>query len=328
MRSAVKSQATDWTTRRALRLGTRIVVPIALVTWLLAFQVSLTPDLVFLCLVILFVAYGNGWEFIRRFSPFVGLLATYDALRGVVPYVSKHVHYTLMYDFDRWLGFGTIPTIRLQHALNAGPLHWYDRFFFGLYTVHFLTPVLLGILIWRLRDASYWRYMWSFVVLSYGAFLTYLAFPAAPPWMASRDHYIPYVEPVQHHIWNNLSVHSVPNLYEMFGPNQVAAVPSLHSAYPTLIALFVFELFGRRWGLLAMIYPISMWIGVMYLGEHYLFDVLAGALYAVISFVLVKWLVGRWDARRDRRRMRTLELPDTPAALSERRQVSMEGSTR
>src|SRR4051812_31607206 len=179
-----KQRITNRPTGHGLRFWIRLAVPTALVAGIAFFRVFLTPDLVFACLLVIFVAYGNGWEFLRRFSPFLALLASYDALRGLVPYVSKHVHYTQMIAFDRWLGFGEIPTVRLQHAWHAESLHWYDKFFFVLYLMQFVSPVLIGILIWRLRDAAYWRYMWSFVAVSYAAFVTYAVFPAAPPWLA------------------------------------------------------------------------------------------------------------------------------------------------
>jgi len=222
-------------TGRNVWFWARLSVPVAMVLVIGIERIFLEPDLIFLALLIVFVCYGSGLEFIKRFSPFVALLATYDALRGLVPLVSKHVHYTEMADFDRWIGLGQLPTIRLQHALPAGHLRWYDLCFFGLYLMHFVMPVLIGVLVWRLREPAYWRYMWSFVVVSYAAFLTYAAFPAAPPWMASRDHVIPMVRPISDQLWADLAFHSVPNLYEKFAPNQVAAVPSLHSAYPMLV---------------------------------------------------------------------------------------------
>jgi len=97
-------------------------------------------------------------------------------------------------------------------------------------------------------------------------------------------------------------VHNFPTLYEKFAPNQVAAVPSLHSAYPTLVALFIRQLYGARWGAVAFLYPISVWIGVVYMGEHYVFDVIFGAAYAVAAFYGVSALMRVWKRWRVQRR--------------------------
>ena len=87
-------------------------------------------------------------------------------------------------------------------------------------------------------------------------------------------------------------------------------MPSLHSAYPLLVALFIGKLFGRRWGAVAMLYPISVWFGVVYLGEHYVFDVIAGAIHALGAFLLVNRLMDARDARLAIRR----RLPDDRTA--------------
>jgi len=308
-----KRSVARWATRRGRMFWVRLSVPVALLVTITVGRVFLTTDLVFVVLLIVFVTYGSGLEFLKRFSPFVALLVSYDALRGLVPHVSKHVHYTEMVTFDRWLGLGELPTAWLQRSLHAGTLHWYDAVFFGIYLMHFVTPVLAGVLVWRLREPGYWRYMWSFVVVSYAAFLTFLVFPAAPPWMAARDHVIPAIQPVSDQLWTSLSMHSVPNLYARFAPNQVAAVPSLHSAYPLLVALFIGRLFGRRWGAVAMLYPASVWFGVVYLGEHYVFDVIAGALYAIGAFLLVNRVMDARDARLARRSPPTGAAGPTPS---------------
>jgi voltage-gated potassium channel Kch len=280
----------------------RIAVPIAMVIFFLFYRVFFTPDALFVLLFVVFLLYGLAFEFVKKFSPFLVLLLSYDGLRGFIPYVSKHIHYSTMINFDTFIGGGEIPTSRLQHLLYNGTLHWYDFYFYGLYMMHFVFPILFAVLIWRIRPQYYWRYVWSFVALSYAGFLTYLAFPAAPPWMASQNGYIPKITHLSTDIWFALGVHNFPTIYDKFSPNEVAAVPSLHAAYPTLVTLFIWELFGRKWGTLALIYPISVWVGVVYMGEHYVFDVTLGIIYAVVAFFGVKLLWRRWKQRHPRPR--------------------------
>jgi membrane-associated phospholipid phosphatase len=64
-----------------------------------------------------------------------------------------------------------------------------------------------------------------------------------------------------------------------------------------MVALFIWKLYGRKWGLISLIYPISMWIGVVYMGEHYLFDVICGITYAVVSYLVVERLMDRRQRR-------------------------------
>lgn len=270
---------------------------VAIIAAFLFWRAFWTLDALFLVALSIFVIYGYGKEFIRKFLPFVVLLISYDALRGLVPLIDKHVHFTTMIDFDKWIAFGTIPTIRLQQLLYHGHLAWYDFYFYFLYMIHFVVPFAVAILIWRTRPKLYWRYVMAFVALSYAGFLTYLAFPAAPPWMASELHYIDTIRKLSTDIWWAMGVHNFPSLNAKFNPNPVAAVPSLHCAYPTLVFLFLLRAYGRKM-LPFIIYPASIWFGVVYLGEHYVFDVLIGIGYATAAYLGVNYAFDRWAAKK------------------------------
>lgn len=262
-------------------------VAAAAIAFAFLWRAFLTPDVLFVMLLIVCMLYGLAVEFLKRFVPFLGLLLSYDALRGFVPTVNKYVHFATMIDFDRFLDKGSLPTQTLQHLLYHNHLAWYDFYFYGLYMLHFVIPVLIGVLIWRTRPQEYWRYVWSLVILSYAAFITFLVFPAAPPWMAAATGRIPGIEKLSTDIWYAVGVHNFPTLYAKFSPNAVAAVPSLHSAYPMMVVLFLWKLYGWKVGLPSLLYPLSIWVGVVYMGEHYVFDVIAGIIYAVLAYVLV-----------------------------------------
>jgi hypothetical protein len=287
---------------RRMKLGRwlRIIVPILIIAVLIQRRAFLTPDVMFILLLAVFIFYGMALQFIKMFMPFVFLLVSYDGLRGLVPFISHKVHFREMIDYDRWLGGGELPNHRLQALLYHGHLNWYDFYFYGLYMMHFVVPLLVAVMIWRLRPWMYWQYVWSFVVLSYSGFITYLLYPAAPPWMASEKGLIPPLTKISTDIWFALGVKNFPTLYEKFSPNLVAAVPSLHAAYPTLVALFVWRLFGWKKGLLTFIYPLSVWVGIVYMGEHYVVDALLGILYALVAYLAVDQLMKLWRNRKAR----------------------------
>lgn len=239
-----------------------------------------TPDTMFIALLIVFAIFGKVRGFLYRFVPFIGLLLVYDSFRSIADQLNKVVHFWPMIRFDTFVFAGTLPTDWLQRAWWHGQVSWYDFYFYFLYTIHFLVPLLVALLIWWKRDSQYWRYMWGFVILSFAGFVTYVIFPAAPPWMASDFGFIPHIHRISSDIWSAMGVTNFSEVYSHLSPNKVAAVPSLHAAYPMLMALFVARAFGwrRTWWL--MFYPISLWIGIVYLGEHYVFDVILGIGYA------------------------------------------------
>jgi len=67
-------------------------------------------------------------------------------------------------------------------------------------------------------------------------------------------------------------------------------MPSLHASYTLLIALFFIRRLRGRWRHLLWIYPLAMAFALVYTGEHYVVDVLAGWLYCIGVYFAVEWV--------------------------------------
>ncbi len=65
-------------------------------------------------------------------------------------------------------------------------------------------------------------------------------------------------------------------LYSVFGGNPLAAMPSLHFATSLMAALLLAEA-GPLAGALGAAYTATLGFALVYLGEHYVVDLLAGA---------------------------------------------------
>lgn len=252
---------------------------------LLIFQRNFwTPDTLFIVLLAVFAVFGQARLFLLRFAPFILLLLAYDSFRGIADDLNKNIHFYEMIDIDRAMFGGNLPTTALQEWWWNGHLQWYDFYFYLLYTFHFLAPLLLAVLIWKVRKSLYWPFVVGLVSLSFMAFVTYVVFPAAPPWMASELGLIEPLHRISSDIWQAMGVTNFSAVYASLSPNQVAAVPSLHAAYPVLFVLFTSKLFGlgKTWWL--WFYPLSVWLGIVYLGEHYVIDVILGLAYALAAY--------------------------------------------
>jgi membrane-associated phospholipid phosphatase len=249
-----------------------------------------TPDTLLVFLIFIFMIFNIAWGMFKRLGPLAIILIAYDSFKNLLPSIDKHVHYTLMPNFDTSV-FGTLPTITLQKLLWHGHVVWYDYIFYGVYMMHFLLPIFLAIIIYEKRSTQYWRFATTYIVASFTAFIFYFLYPTAPPWLASQDHYIPHITRISNAIYESLGVNNFPAIYNRFAPNPVAAVPSLHAAFSVLFVLFVYKLFGKRWAALSLIYPFIIMVGVIYMGEHYAFDVLTGILLAIISFAFTPYLM-------------------------------------
>ncbi len=244
-----------------------------------------TPDKLLVFGICISLAFNQAWQFMKRFVPFVVLLLVYESFRGLVPQLNNHVNYTLLPAADKLLFLGNLPTVLLQNLLWDGHVQWYDFAFYLVYMMHFVLPLVLAVIIWKLRAKEYWRYVTAYVSVSFAGFLTFLLFPAAPPWLASDKGLIEPIARISSSVWFALGVNDFPSLYNRISPNPVAAVPSLHAAYATLFALFVISLFNKsKWRFVALIYPVMIYVGTVYQGEHYAIDEIIGGLYALAAF--------------------------------------------
>ncbi len=246
-----------------------------------------TPDKLLIFITVIFMMFGQGWAVLKRFAPFVAALLLYESFRGLVPSLNTNVHYTELIQADRFLFFGHLPTTLLQSLLWHGSVQWYDFVFYLVYMMHFILPFSLALLIWKTHEKHYWQYVATFLTVSFAGFITFLAFPAAPPWMAARDGLIEPITRISSNVWFALGIHDFPSVYNKISPNPVAAMPSLHAAYATLFFLFIYKLYSKKWALVASLYPLLIYIGTIYQGEHYAIDEIIGALYALVAFVAV-----------------------------------------
>jgi hypothetical protein len=212
--------------------------------------------------------------------PLALLLLAYDASRGFADGLGAPVHVTEPAAADRWLAGGALPTVVLQQHWDAA---WWEALAALVYGSHFIvTPLVLGVL-W-VRDRARWvRYARLVLGLSAAGLVTYVLYPAAPPWLAARDGVI---EPVRRLSGAGWEVLGLPRAGALLADsqgqvNQVAAVPSLHTAFAVLVCLVLFPLATRSWmrvGLVA--YVLLMPLVLVWSGEHYVVDTLLGALYA------------------------------------------------
>jgi hypothetical protein len=259
-----------------------------------------TPDKLLIFATFVFMIFGQGWAVLKRLVPFVGLLLVYESFRGIVPHLNRNVHFTELINADRFLFFGRLPTKILQNWLWHGQVQWYDFVFYLVYMMHFILPFALALLIWKTREKYYWRYVATFITTSFAGFITFLLYPAAPPWMATQKGIIEPITRISSKVWFALGIHDFPSVYNKISPNPVAAMPSLHAAYATLFFLFVYKLYGKKWAALASLYPLLIYLGTIYQGEHYFIDELAGALLAVLLFFTIPLSIKKYQYRRTR----------------------------
>ncbi len=235
----------------------------------------------------LWLALGMAASTVRSFrrwpsllldwAPLFGLLVGYDFLRGAVSVPEAQAHLLPQLDLDRALFGGDGPTLWLQQQLwDPLHLHAWDYAVWCVYMSHFFVVWIVAAVLWRRSRATFHRWSALVVTVTFGAFLTYWLYPAQPPWMAADNGVLPRIDRVVPTVWGELGVRTVSSLYEDGRlVNTVAAVPSLHAAYP--VALLVF-FWGAGWLVRAGLatYASAMAFALVYGGEHFAADIFAG----------------------------------------------------
>jgi membrane-associated phospholipid phosphatase len=262
--------------------------------WFVYYHTWPGPDVVGCSLLLFALVAARGLRFLRDWTPFILLLLCYEALTGLVNGLVKHVNETLPIRIDRWLFGNHVPTTWLQaHLWDGRHVHWYDQVAVFLYQLHFIVPLVIAFLFWMFSRGHYWRFVRAYVLMTFAALVTYLVLPVAPPWWAGQDGKIPPVNRILWQVHWGPTANPIVLVSRYFKPNPVAAMPSMHAAFPLLLFLVLWSLWPR-WGLISVAYPLAMALSVVYLGEHYVADVLGGWFYALVAF----WLCWHEPRRR------------------------------
>jgi membrane-associated phospholipid phosphatase len=203
------------------------------------------------------------------------------------------VHLNFMVQTDRWLAFGHDPVAIVQHHLAVrGEVRPLDVITSLAYNLHLPEPYIVGYFLWRINRPVYFRFAAAALLLLVLGFITFILFPAMPPWLSSLRYDRPHdvfngFNPVVHA--HPLPFHGTPIFYffKLTG-DAVAAFPSEHAAFPLLEYLALRAAIGRR-ALPWLLWVAFILFSVIYLGEHWVTDALAGYVYAVVIWAAVTW---------------------------------------
>ena len=230
---------------------------------------------------------------LRDWAILVALLFAYEYSRGIADQLGTRVHMTAIRDIDRFLFFGNDPNVWVQNHFNISrKVSWYELPLAVVYMTHFVFPVAIAVVLWLSNRRQWDRYMRRFALLLGAGVATYILFPVAPPWMAARDGYIGDIARITARGWRSMGLSTVSKVFDRGKEitNPVAALPSLHAAFSLLVVVFFFKWMSTPWRIISLILPVSMAFALVYFGEHYVTDILAGWLYVgAASYVATRY---------------------------------------
>lgn len=180
---------------------------------------------------------------------------------------------------DRAIGGGRLPNGRLQRAMERVPgVRAVNHLLAWTHWLWFIVPYLSLAWILVRHNERFPRAARQMAAVFDLGCVGYFAVPTAPPWWAAeqgltgeevRRIMVEVGEPTWGRAWERM--------YDALGGNPWAAMPSLHFATSLTAALSLAEA-GRKEGALGWGYAGTLGFALVYLGEHYVTDLIAGAL--------------------------------------------------
>jgi membrane-associated phospholipid phosphatase len=168
----------------------------------------------------------------------------------------------------------------------------------GLAYATYLAEVFgVALALYFKARAQFQPLAWAFLIANVIGLVTYVVFPAAPPWYVMEHGLGPADVTVLP------SAAGAARFDALFGisyfasfysrnPNVFGAMPSLHAAYPLLVFLHTWAL-GRAWRVATGAYAALVAFSAVYLAHHYVLDVLVGGLVAVTASAVASFALRR-----------------------------------
>eukprot|EP00177_Eucheuma_denticulatum_P006374 GFKZ01011622.1.p1 GENE.GFKZ01011622.1~~GFKZ01011622.1.p1 ORF type:complete len:351 (+),score=23.99 GFKZ01011622.1:111-1055(+) len=209
------------------------------------------------------------------------------------------INVTLLPTIDEWLG----SSVKWFGSLSD-QYSWLDLLAAVPYTIHPLLPIfflaghaLLGAPVSG-KGRPMMKFVLAFGIMNLAAVLTHLIFPTAPPWYFLKHRYAVATydmkgDPaVLGRLDEHFDMHMYRTMYEEGGKVVFGAWPSLHAAWPYLMARFRPAIPWRvvqvwQWG-----YMVLVWWAAIHLKHHFLVDLLGGMLYAEFAYQVAQMTLG------------------------------------
>lgn len=304
-RGAQEGDLSAWTDGLLVGVALAYAAFVAVLTFVRGVPITLDVVAVAVALIVLMV-WRNALPRLSDWVPFAVLLLAYELMRGLADNAGLPIHVNDVATLERSFFGGLLPTAALQGWLHPGDgVDWLAAVGTVIYYFHFVLPPLTAFLLWRYRRVLFHPYVISLILLSFAGFVTYLLLPVAPPWLAAQMGQIGRTasEPMVSDLkidafaslvgWLGIDGRQVYGMaFQALAANPVAAFPSLHAAFAFLSFLVLRRAFGAI-GWLAFAYFAAVAFTVVYTGDHYVVDVVAGVSYALAAYGLMWYLARR-----------------------------------
>lgn len=211
----------------------------------------------------------------------VGLLFVYDYVSGLAK-----VRASAAYDHGRDLLALTPGSLEKPANHWLAGVHWlHDPAAYYYDLAHIDVTLGVFLLCYGLGSAAFRRARTSLVLINVAALVVFLAYPVAPPRLLPGAGFVDIV--AGSGTWG---------AWEAGGAvadhaNEFGSMPSLHLAWATWVALTVMAMTPKlRWRVLGWLHVAVTSAVVVFTGNHYVIDLVAGTALALLTWAAASYL--------------------------------------
>lgn len=218
---------------------------------------------------------------------YVAGIFVYTLLRAFADETAIPVRVDYPIAFDRWLFLGTDPTVWLQRQLfDPREIGLADYLAVATHWSFFITPHAVAIGVFLLQRRHFPRFAVLVVGTMWLGLVLFFIVPTAPPWFAGEIGQLAGVRRIMDYVGGSIHGSAYSSLYAALGePNSVAAMPSIHMAVTFALYLWARRHLPRLAGWF-LAYTAVMALALVYLGEHYVADLIVGMACALAAWAI------------------------------------------
>jgi PAP2 superfamily len=214
----------------------------------------------------------------------LALAAAYTGIRAAqgTDVTAAFAHARHIADAEQWLlAHLEIPLNKwlASAAIVAVPACYFYAVF------HYVATPLILYRSWRVGGWVYRRGYWSIVIASAIALVIYARYPVAPPRLVPDLGAVDIMREFADYGWWGEAASAPRGIGD--ATNQYAAMPSLHFGWSLWCAIQMWSFTGLRWRVAAVAYPTLQVLVVVATANHFLLDVLGGALCVLAALGIV-----------------------------------------
>ena len=227
------------------------------------------------------------WWFVYVAGTFI-----YTLLRSYADNTGMPIQTMYVIHIDHFLFFGNDPSVWLQDRLfSTSRVTVLDFAAVQMHWSFFVAPHAAAVVIFIWKRRLFPRYVALVVATLYAGLAVFFLLPTTPPWLAGKEGVLPGAFRVMDFVGGKVDASTYRSLSDSIGePNPVAAMPSIHEAVTFAMYLYARD-HAPRLAPWLLVYCIVMAVSLVYLAEHYVADLIAGVLCALLCHALSRRFV-------------------------------------